>query len=81
VSELAADADDIADAIATARLQSAGSPCWWSAISGAMRCCDMLLQREEHLLAAFAVRASRAQRDQLGRQWLACLTASSVKRG
>lgn len=75
VRTLAADADDLADAIATARLQPTGSPCWWIAVSGALRCCSALLGREEHLLAGFAARVARAQRDQLGRQWLACLAA------
>lgn len=79
--ELAADAEDLAGAIAAARLLPTGSPSWWSAVSSVLRCCARLLRREEHLLTGFATRASRAQRDQLGRQWLTCRTTPPTAAG
>ena len=68
----AAAAADIMAAIGEARLQPAGSPCWWLAVNDALAACAAQFGREEDgILPGFARRADWPARERLGRQWLA----------
>lgn len=70
--ELAADLWDIHEAVSEARLQAAGSPPWWLAVNAALTGYQRHHDRlHRGLLASFALRAGRAQRERLAAQWLA----------
>ena len=63
-----ADHDDIREAFGEARLQPAGSDRWWTAVKAALSTWVEQIDREERgVLADFARRADRAQRDKRAR--------------
>jgi hypothetical protein len=76
--EAAADNEEIRETIAEAARQPTASPSWWRAVNDTLRTCSCHLDREEHgLLPCLARSTGRALRDQLGRQWLAFVSARS----
>jgi hypothetical protein len=76
MQEAIADHDDIREAFGEARLLPVGSAAWWRAVKAALSTWVEQIDREEQgVLADFARRAGRAQRDKLGRQWSAFTTA------
>jgi hypothetical protein len=76
IRNAAAAVADLREGIAEARLQPAGSPCWWRAVSDTLRGTLAQLGREEHdILPGFARRAGPALRGRLARQWLTFHTA------
>lgn len=71
-----AEHDDIREALGEARLQPVGSAGWWKATKDALSAwVEQIDQQERGVLADFARRAGRAERDALGRQWSAFITA------
>jgi hypothetical protein len=76
MQEAIADHDDIREAFGEARLQPVGSAGWWRAVKAALSTWIEQIDREEQgVLADFARRAGRAQREKLARQWSAFTTA------
>lgn len=71
-----AEHDDIREAIAETRLQEAGSPAWWRAVTAVITATRDHFTGEEHgALAQVRHRTSPAQRRTLGRQWAAYMNA------
>ena len=76
IGEEAADLDDIREKVNEARLQAPGSPLWWREVEAAVSACLAHIDQHQHgIQADFRRRADRAEREQLGRQWAAFLTA------
>ena len=75
-AEIAADHDDIREALGETRFQPTGSAVWWLAVraarTAAIRHIDVI---ESGPLAAFLREASPGERDVLGAQWLSFQTA------
>lgn len=68
--------DEICEAVAEARLETAGSRAWWRAVKAALSACaEHFGRQEEDVLADFARRAYRRLCQQLGSQWSAFTTA------
>ena len=80
--EARAEHDDIRAAVAEARLQEAGSPAWWRAVTAAITATREHFTHEEHgALAQIRHRTSPAQRRTLGRQWAAYMNARARDAG
>ncbi len=68
--ELAADHDDIREAIAEAALQPAGSPPWWRAVTAVQAAIPLHLDQEERgVFASLRRQLTTGRRFELGRQW------------
>lgn len=71
-----ADHDEIREAIGEAALQPAGSALWWAAVRSALAISANQLDREERdVLSGWLPRLTMSQRHELGRQWLAFVSA------
>lgn len=81
-AELAvADLMDLREALAEAELQPGGSAAWWRAVETALRLAQHHVCREEQFcLPVVARRIGVQQRERLGRQWAAFLTARARDR-
>jgi hypothetical protein len=76
LDDAVAAVNDVRDAVAEARLHQALSPAWWRAARAARRAiCEHILTMERGALADFKARSSAGLRQQLGRQWAACVAA------
>jgi hypothetical protein len=82
IGEARAEHDDIREAVAETRLQEAGSPAWWRAVTAAITATRDHFTHEEHgALAQMRHRTSPAQRGMLGRQWAAYMNARARDAG
>lgn len=71
-----ADHDDIREVIAEAALQPAGSALWWGAASAVLAInADHLDREEQYILAGWLPLLTMRRRYELGRQWLAFVSA------
>ncbi|HEX9041862.1 MAG TPA: hemerythrin domain-containing protein [Trebonia sp.] len=76
VHDMAADHDDIREAIAEAALQPAGSPRWWRAVRAVQATLPFHLDQEERgILASLRQQLPASRRLELGRQWTAFTAA------
>ncbi len=76
IGEEAAELEDVRELVDEARLAPAGSPAWWREVEVAVSACLAHLERHQcGIEADFRRRAGRAEREQLGRQWSAFMTA------
>lgn len=79
VQELAADLDDIREAVAEARLQPPGSPLWWRTVNAALAAYRQHHDRRMRLVASGFLRAARPGLPQaLARQWLGFTAARAL---
>lgn len=71
-----ADHDDIREAIGEAALQPAGSALWWGAASAVLAInADHLDREEQHIRTGWLPLLTMSRRHELGRQWLAFMSA------